>query len=575
MEKTVSRENRISGRSALGFLRSRLKKHLPALLAVCVLMALTAILSVLLSVLMGKVIDAAVDGDTRLMFTYIAVMLGAIALLFAVRFTAQYLQSRISFRMNATLRSSLLRKIMSRDYAVVSGYHSGDLMNRMTNDTDVISNAASGMLPSIFQMIARLGFAFGMLTYYDWIFAAAAVAAASVVAVISLIARPYIKKMHRRMQEAEGNTRSYMQETIDNQLVVRVFDRGGRVEKKADKLQDVTFRAFMKRRVAGILAGQGVSFVFNLGTMLALCWGALGLAGVLSGGRAMTFGTITAVLHLVGQVQAPFAGLTGIIPQFFTMTASCERLMEIESLPEEKRFDAVGEPNEFRSARVEGLTFAYRKEDALVPVFANASLTIDRGDFVAVTGISGIGKSTFMKLLLGVYAPDSGSVSIETELGDIPASATSRSLFAYVPQGNMLLSGTVKENIAFWADNATDAMIERAARIACADGFIRELPQGYDTAIGEHGHGISEGQAQRLAVARALLLNAPVLLLDEATSALDGETEKQLLENLRSSGVETVIIITHKTAALGVCGKEMRIENGTINVTEIKRGNGE
>ncbi|MCR5611215.1 MAG: ABC transporter ATP-binding protein/permease [Clostridiales bacterium] len=575
MEKNLPKKNKVNSKGALRFLHSRLKGHIPALVLICVLMAATAIVSVLMSLIMGKIIDAAAGGDMRLTFIYLGVMLGEVILLLVMRFTAQYLQSRMAFRMDMTLRSSLLKKIMTREFAVISGYHSGDLMNRMTSDTYVISSTAASMLPNIFQMIARLGFAFGLLSSFDWIFAVAAVAAAIVVAVVSVIFRPIIKRMHRRMQEAEGNTRSFMQETIDNQLVVRVFDRDGRVEKKTDKLQNITFRAYMKRRIASIFVGQGIHFMFNLGTMLALCWGALGLAGVLGDGRIVSFGTITAVIHLVGQVQAPFAGLTGVIPQFFTMTASCERLMEIEALPEETRFDAGGTPNEFRSARVEGISFSYRKGDAKVRVFENASCAVEKGDFIAITGISGIGKSTFMKLLLGVYEPDGGSVTIDTDLGPIPANVTCRGLFAYVPQGNMLLSGTVRENIAFWADGATDEEIERAARIACADGFIKELPEGLDTTIGEHGHGISEGQAQRLAVARALLLKAPVLLLDEATSALDAETEKKLLENLRSSDVGTVIIITHKTAALEVCSKEIRIDGGNISVREIKRGNGE
>ena len=570
MEKSFPEVNRAKDtKGALRFAASRLKKQIGTLVLLCFLVSLTAVISVSFSLLMGRAIDYASKGDTRNMFLYLGIMLGAIVLTLFLKFFTQYLGARMSFRMDMSLRSSLLSRIMSRDYALVADYHSGDLMNRLTNDTNVVSGAASTMLPNICQMIARLGLAFGLLTYFDWIFAVAAVSASIVVAVVSLIARPYIKKMHRRMLEAEGRTRAFMQETIDNQLVVRVFDHDGRMMKKADELQGVTFRAYMKRKVVGILASQGVGFVFTLGTMLALTWGSLSIAGVLGPNRLITFGTLTAVLQLVGQVQAPFAGLTGIIPQFFTMTASCERLMEIENLPAEFGEELSERPAVFKGAEIDSVSFSYKKDGTPVSVLRGASCSVKRGDYIAITGISGIGKSTLMKLLLGVYRPDSGGIALETDVGILPASVACRRLFAYVPQGNMLLSGTVRENIAFWSDNASEEDIALAAKLACADGFISELPQGLDTKIGEHGHGLSEGQAQRLAVARAILTKAPVLLLDEATSALDAETERGLLENLKRSSIETVIIITHKTAALEVCSKELRIEDGKIKIREL------
>lgn len=571
MEKAVQKEKvkRNTG-GALRFLRSRLKKHTGVLVLLSIMSAVAAAISVSMSVLMANAVDGATGGDTKKMYFWLAALAIATVTDIAISFLSQYLQARMSFRMEMSLRRSLLSKIMSRDFSAVSGYHSGDLLNRITNDTGVVAGAASSMLPKIFQMVTRLVLAFGLLAYFDWIFAAVAVGCAVFVAIVSAIARPFIKKLHRRVQEAEGRTRSFMQETVENQLVVRVFDRDGRMIERADRLQEETFRVYMKRRIVSIIAGEGMSFVFSLGFMMALCWGAMSIAGVFGENKIITYGTLIAVVQLVGQVQAPFAGLAGIMPQFFTMTASCERLMEIEDLPAESGSENGLRPDGFRSAEFDGVTFSYNKEGVPVPVLDRAFLRIDRGDFVAITGISGIGKSTLMKLLLGVYEPVEGSVNIDTELGRMPACASARRLFAYVPQGNMLLSGTVRENIAFWSDDAKEEDILRAARIACAEEFINELPQGLDTMIGEHAHGLSEGQAQRLAVARAILTRAPVLLLDEATSALDAETEKQLLKNLKNSETETVIIITHKNAALDVCEKEMRIENGKVIVKKLR-----
>ncbi len=570
MEKAVQtgKVKRNTG-GALRFLKSRLKKHIGVLALLSVMSSVIAVLGVSMSVLMANAVDGATSGDTRRMYVWLAAMAAATLADIALGFVSQYLQSRMSFRMEMSLRSSLLSKIMSRDYAAVSGYHSGDLLNRITNDTGVISSAASSMLPRIFQMVTRLVLAFALLAYFDWIFAAVAVGCALFVAVVSAIAKPHIKKLHRRVQEAEGRTRAFMQENVENQLVVRVFDRDGRMLTRADRLQEETFRAYMKRRIVSIIAGEGMSFVFSLGFMMALCWGALSISGVLGKEKMISYGTLIAVVQLVGQVQAPFAGLAGIMPQFFTMTASCERLMEIEDLPAEANTGGEA-PSEFRASEFDSVEFSYNKDGSPVPVLDRASFRIEKGDFVAVTGISGIGKSTLMKLLLGVYEPNAGSISIETERGALPACADTRRLFAYVPQGNMLLTGTVRENIAFWSDEADEEEIKRAARIACAEEFINELPQGLDTRIGEHAHGLSEGQAQRLAVARAILARAPVLLLDEATSALDAETEKRLISNLKASGMETVIIITHKTAALEVCGKELRIENGAVTVNELR-----
>ena len=550
----------------------RLKKQTPQLILLSFMMAAVSVLSVSMAIFMARAIDAAVAGDTKRMFTQLGIMVGVTVLGLSLKFLARLLQTRMSFRMSMSLRRSLMERILDRDYMAVSKYHSGDLMNRITNDTEVVSAAASSILPKVFELAAKLFFAFAVLAHYDWIFAVLAVGAAVVVAVFSFIVRPIVKRLHRRVQETEGDARAFMQETVENQLAVRVFGAQGAMLERVDALQDRSFFAAMRRRLVSVFAGEGMSFIFTLGMLAALCWGTLSIAGVFGPERVITYGTLTAVLQLVSQVQAPFAGLTGLVPQFFAMTASCERLMEIEELARERGSgiaDGSAAPREFIAADFSDLDFSYEKEGSSVPVFENANARIEKGDFIAITGISGIGKSTLMKLLLGVYRPDGGSITVDTEQGERVADAGTRSLFAYVPQGNLLLSGTIRENVAFFNSEATDEQIMRAARIACAESFINELPQGLDTVIGEHGLGLSEGQAQRLAVSRAILTNAPVLLLDEATSALDPETEKRLLENLRAGGIETVVIITHKPAALAVCDKELRIESGRIELLKL------
>ena len=205
-------------------------------------------------------------------------------------------------------------------------------------------------------------------------------------------------------------------------------------------------------------------------------------------------------------------------------------------------------------------------------IFDNASITVNKGDFAAITGISGIGKSTLLKLLLGVIYPESGKITVSGRQGERLVDRATRNLFSYVPQGNMLLSGTLRENITFMCEDKTDEEIMRAVEISCADEFVRELPDGLETVVGERGMGLSEGQIQRIAIARAILYGAPILLLDEATSALDEATEEKLLKNLRALQNRTCIIITHKPAALNVCNKEIRIDNKKITVLSTDGG---
>lgn len=571
MEKAEGVKKAARARGALRYITTRLGGLLAPLILLSFMMAEVSVLSVSIALFMKRAIDSAVSGELGAMWTSLALMAGVTVLGLALKFISKALLARLDYRMEMRLRRTLLESILTRDLQRISAYHSGDIMNRLTNDISVISAAASGMLPRIFELIARIAFAFGILISFDWFFALLALGGAAMIAAISLLLRPALKRLHKRMQETEGDTRAFMQETIENQLVVRVFGVGERMLGRGDEFMERGFKAAMKRRWLSIFAGEGMSFIFAIGVLAALCWGTMSIAGVFGPERVITYGTLAAVLQLVSQVQAPFAAFAGMIPQFFAMTASCERLMELEDIPGEPGAGkADGELCDFDSARISGLSFSYRRDGEGIGVFDNASAEIRRGDFVAVTGISGIGKSTLMKLLLGVYSPDSGSVEIVSNGRAFPASPKTRSLFAYVPQGNLLLSGTVRENIAFFDTRADDERIMRAARIACAEEFIMELPEGLDTRIGEHGHGLSEGQAQRLSIARAILKNAPVLLLDEATSALDQASEERLLANLRGSDIETVIIITHKTAALSVCGKELTVEGGKLKMNLLR-----
>ncbi|MBR7060168.1 MAG: ATP-binding cassette domain-containing protein, partial [Eubacterium sp.] len=305
------------------------------------------------------------------------------------------------------------------------------------------------------------------------------------------------------------------------------------------------------------------SFVFSLGYVFALAFGAYRLI------HGISYGTVTAMLQLVNQIQSPFAALSGVMPKYFSLIASAERLMEIDSLPDEtSQNDSVIKPLEIyenlKSINFNDISFAYDRD----VILDNTSLKINKGDFIAIMGISGIGKSTLLKLLLGVFKVDGGNIELELENEKIEVDNKTRKMFSYVPQGNFLLSGTIKENLTFINTQASDEEIEEAIRISCSDSFINELPDGLETVIGERGIGLSEGQLQRLAIARSLLSKAPVVLLDEATSALDEETEKRFLTNLKTLNNKTCIIVSHKKAALEICNKYVQIIDSKIVVEE-------
>ena len=253
------------------------------------------------------------------------------------------------------------------------------------------------------------------------------------------------------------------------------------------------------------------------------------------------------------------------MPKYYTTIASAERIMELDDLQNEKEINkkeinVLDTYKNLNSVEFENISFKYDRDIIL----DNTSLSIKKGDFVAIMGISGIGKSTLLKLLLGVFNLNFGKIYLDTNNGKIPIDKNTRKLFSYVPQGNMLISGTIKDNITFINPDASDSEIEEVIRISCAKQFIDELPLGLETVIGEKGLGLSEGQVQRLAIARSLLADSPILLLDEATSALDEKTEKEFLTNLKALDNVTCIIVSHKKAALDICNKTIQIKNGKI-----------
>lgn len=537
------------------------RAQIPAVIFIIAFNIVQGVTSVIFANFSKNVIDGAtVHGEMKYVVKYAVALLGVVLLQLAINIVRNSIAERCKARLDVIFRSYILDRIMKKDYAAVTQYHTGELQNRLFNDVNVVTDGFTKILPNSVYFFTRLASSLIYLIIIDKIFALVFVVGGLTVFATAQIFRKQLKALHKKVQETEGETRSFVQELVINLLAVKAFSVEDKMRENADELQEKNYKARIKRRNFSIVTNAGLGAVFNIGSVFAIFFGAY---RILMG--TMTYGTVTAMIQLVNQVQVPFASLSGVMPQYFSMIASAERIMELDNLSDEvdlnsRDYDRNKIYSGLNSIRFENISFKYDRD----MILDNTSLSISKGDFVAIMGISGIGKSTLLKLLLGVFNVQSGEIYIDCADGRIPVDRHTRKLFTYVPQGNMLISGTIRDNLTFVNDNVTEQEIEDAIRISCAKQFIDELPMGIETVIGEKGLGLSEGQVQRLAIARSILSKAPILLLDEATSALDEKTEKQFLTNLREMNNVTCVIVSHKKAALEICNKHIQINNGKI-----------
>lgn len=542
--------------AALSWLLARTKGRRGALAAIIAGNAVFAAAGAAFSLLCRGIIDSAVSGDKGGILGYAAGLGGFVLLQLVLRLVCNSLSEYVRAGMEMDMRAKLFGKLLSAELSSVTKYHSGELLNHMFSDVKICSDGIADILPAAVNMVTRLVCAGVIMVFLEPWFAALFIAAGAVVFVVTRFFRGRLKGLHKQVQEKEGKVRSFLQEALESAAVVKVFGAERKMLRRNDLNQREHYRIRMKRRAIGIISGAGFGLIFQAGYVLALVWGAF---GIFSGG--MTYGTLTAVLQLVNQIQSPFAGLSSLFPQYYAMLASAERIIELENLPEEQKAAKALDYADFQRLEVSGLRFGYGDKE----VISQADFALNKGETAALAGISGGGKSTLFMLLLGAYRPDGGEIRFVSRSEEYSPGQETRGIFAYVPQGNCLFSGTIRENIAFLNDTEiSDEAVMQAAKAACADEFITQLPEGLDTRIGENGHGLSEGQAQRIAVARALYSGAGFLLLDEATSALDEQTERKLLENISAMDGKTVLIVTHRPAALEICDRRFTLTDGVI-----------
>lgn len=546
--------------STLFWILRRIGRRIPMLLLMTLTDMVGAVLGVLFALAMRNVIDCATTGDVGWFIGACAIQVALILGVLLCSVLSRWLRDRLAHDLDRDWKKRLIHGLLHGEYASVSTYHSGELINRLNNDVRTVNEGVLLVLPGTLSTAVRLVTALAVLAAMAPVFAGVLVLLGVIMVVVTGILRRGLKRLHKQVSEAEGQVMSFHQEAMEKLLAVQAMDLTGEVEKRSDALLEERYQAQRRKRRLSLIANTGVSVLYYVAGFSALCWCGWAL---LKG--QMSFGTLSAVMQLVSQLQAPFVNLSGFLPKYTAMLASGERLMELDKLPaqQEATLDIICPP---RLIAGEGVSFGYGED----PVLKDASFAVPEGAFAVICGASGIGKSTLLKLLLGIYLPDEGRLYAEVDGEQIPVSGATRRLFAYVPQGNFLFSGTLRENLLITDPEATPTQIEQAIHVSAMDQFLSQLPDGLDTVIGERGEGLSEGQAQRLAIARAVLSCAPVLLLDEATSALDVDTERTVLQRISLLPGRTCIAVTHRPAAVELADMRLEVVDGTIRVLSTR-----
>lgn len=542
----------------LKWLWLHIKSYTVALIIIVVTGIILSLLGVSIAVVSKELIDAAA---ARQMNNVILT-----SIVFIIVFMSQILIDAVNTVISTktqdsianSIRLKLFEKLTKSKWLEYNKYHSEDILTRMTSDVATVTNGVINVVPNMIALGAKLVAAFITLMMYEPILAILAFVLGPISVLFSRFFVKRLKLMHLKIQEAESKYRSLMHEAISNMLIVKVFCIEESTYEKIGELQNDRLNWVVKRSTLGAVSNSALAISYWAGYFLAFGWGALKLST-----GAITFGTLTAFLQLAGQVQGPIVGLARSLPQLIATIASTGRLMEYDDVPQE-----VSEDNKIYSyndvgVKFQNVSFGYENGNTVIK---DLSIDILPEDIVVLMGASGEGKTTIVRLLLALIEPDEGNLYYYNKKGEhIPVNAVARSLISYVPQGNTLFSGTIADNLRIGNKDATENEIEAALRVACAWDFIEELPEGYYTKIGEKGLGLSEGQAQRISIARALIRKTPIIILDEATSALDVNTEMQVLKGIKKmKPARTCILISHRPAALQVCNRVIKLEDGRI-----------
>ena len=476
---------------------------------------------------------------------YTGIVLAVIVLRLAVSAVNVRVENLTTSKMGFIIRKGLYSNLLQAEWLGKERRHSGDTVNRLETDVSTVTGVICSDVPQIFTTLVQLVAAIVFLCTMEWRLALLLVVVTPLFVVFSKVFFRRLREMTRGIRETESEVQSHLQESLQHRMVIQSMENEGRMEGRLDDLQDREYGQIRERTRFNIFARTMVSAAFSFGYIAAFLWGVYGLSR-----GSITFGMMTAFLQLVGQIQRPVVNLTRQIPSFVYATASIDRLMELEEAPKAETGDPVRLDGP-AGIRVKGLS--YRYPDGHRMILSGLDFDFPPLSRTAIVGETGAGKSTLIRLMLALLKPVEGSVVLYDAGREVEASPSTRCNLVYVPQGNTLFSGTVRENLLMGNPEATEHQMREALETAVAD-FVLDLPDGLDTRCGEGGAGLSEGQAQRIAIARGLLRPGSILLLDEFSSSLDPETEERLMENLtKKAAGKTMIFITHRERIAQYC----------------------
>lgn len=508
------------------------------ILLLSMLTVLQSVCQVALAVLMRFVVDSAVYEDGKLIFWGI-LLVGDIALLIGLYCFISWLRGSVTDRFTGALRQDILRSAVFCEDRLLRQEHSGALLSRAMEDVHTVCDGAINALPSLIGQIAQLVAAIAAVVLLYPPLAIVLLVAVVAVGLAAAWLRPMLRKYHRRVRQTDEKVMAAMQEDFQQLELIQSLQIQETVLKRFDKkIKDNLAEKFM-RRIWSVGSNGVLHALMQVGAGALLLWGATRLST-----GALSYGTLFSMLQLAAIFRGPALGISALWTRFAHIDVAAERLQELLK-PVRDALEKV-QKEEICAVVFEDVTFTYSGENT--PVLENFSARLPLERWSCLTGFSGRGKSTMFKLILGLYTPQKGRVYLETKGGNIPCTEATRSLFAYVPQDYALFSGTVLENLQLVAPDANE-MSMKVALIAAEAEFVLKMPEGLQTPLGENNTGLSMGQLQRIAIARAVLMNRPIFLLDECTSALDARTEKAVLESIHNTGRQA-IVVTHRPETL-------------------------
>lgn len=518
--------------------------------------ALTGVLNVSVSLCFVFVCKHLIDIATGISDDSLETYIGWMAICLTAQLVLSVIRSRMANRTEVRLRNGLHNRLfahlMKSQWNGRETFHSGDLLNRIEADTASVSDAICRMIPTVFVTIVQLVGALYFLSRLDiWLTGILVF----IMPVALLFSKSYVRKMRRmshEIRETDSRIQSHLQENLQHRIIVRTLEYTRQAVKKLSTLQTSLREQVYRRTDFSVFSRSMVQIGFMTGYAVAFLWGVFGLRD-----GTVTFGMMAAFLQLVSQIQRPMVDMSRQIPAFIRVFTATERLAELTALPLEQQ----GKPIQLEGSlgiRISHLHFSYPGSDQ--EVLADFSHDFHPGSLTAIVGETGVGKSTLIKLILALVQPKEGKIAVYNDQEMVEVSPQTRCNLSYVPQGNTLFSGTIRDNLLRGNPYATEEDMRSALHTAVAD-FVFSLPDGLDTVCGEQGMGLSEGQAQRIATARGLLRPGNILLLDEPSSALDGETEHELLKRLAEEVAgKTVVMITHRERIAGLCSKVVRMK---------------